>query len=180
MGASLSFLGLVALNQGDGERATALCTEALALHREMGDRRATGLSLHYLALAMQGQGDHAAARALLAEALALLLEVQDKNNIASCLDALAGMAVAEGAWERAARVFGAAEAIRQAINVPVVYFQRAGYERNVAAVRAQHDAATFVAAWAAGRVMTLEQAIAEALNVTSPVSAQSHPFTPIS
>jgi hypothetical protein len=36
-------------------------------------------------------------------------------------------------------------------------------DRNVAAVRAQLDEATFAAAWAAGRAMTMEQAVAEAL-----------------
>jgi hypothetical protein len=64
-------------------------------------------------------------------------------------------------------VFGAAEAVHHAINVSVVYFLRADYERDVAAVRAHLDAATFVA-WAARRKMTLEQAITEALNATSP------------
>jgi hypothetical protein len=43
-------------------------------------------------------------------------------------------------------------------------FQQASYERGVAAARALLDQATFAAAWAAGRAMTLEQAIAEALD----------------
>jgi hypothetical protein len=39
----------------------------------------------------------------------------------------------------------------------------AEYDRTVAAVRAQLDEATFAAAWAAGRTMTLDEAIAEAI-----------------
>ena len=39
----------------------------------------------------------------------------------------------------------------------------AEYERGVAAVRAQLDAPAFAAAWADGRALRLEQAIAEAL-----------------
>jgi hypothetical protein len=37
------------------------------------------------------------------------------------------------------------------------------HDRNVAAVRAQLDEATFAAAWAEGRAMTLEQTIVYAL-----------------
>ena len=38
------------------------------------------------------------------------------------------------------------------------------YQRTLAAVRAVLDPAAFEAAWAAGRALTLEQAITEALN----------------
>jgi hypothetical protein len=38
----------------------------------------------------------------------------------------------------------------------------ADYERYVAAVRAQLDEATFAAAWAAGRAMSLEQVVTDA------------------
>jgi hypothetical protein len=41
---------------------------------------------------------------------------------------------------------------------------RADYDRISVATRTQLDDATFAAAWAAGQALTLEQAIAEALN----------------
>jgi hypothetical protein len=41
------------------------------------------------------------------------------------------------------------------------------------------NAATFAAAWATGRVMMLDQTIAEALNATSFDAAHSHQSTPI-
>jgi hypothetical protein len=65
--------------------------------------------------------------------------------------------------ERAARLFGAAEALHEAIGKPLPPFLRADYDRDVAAVHAQLDDATFDAAWAAGQALSLEQAIAEAL-----------------
>jgi predicted ATPase/DNA-binding XRE family transcriptional regulator len=161
---ALKFLSFVALDQGDAERARALASESLVLNRELGDRRQSGSSLFALALAVRDQGDYAAARALLAEAFALLSEVQEKLYRARALEALAGIAVAEGAYERAAQVFGAAEAFCETFNMPVVLLQRANYERNVAAVRARLDAATLTNAWAEGRALTLEQAIAIALD----------------
>jgi non-specific serine/threonine protein kinase len=65
----------------------------------------------------------------------------------------------------AARLFGATEALREAIRIgpAAAYPDRIEYDRYVAAVRAQFDEAAFAAAWAKGRVMTLEQAIECAL-----------------
>jgi len=64
---------------------------------------------------------------------------------------------------RAARLFGAAEALREALGAPVLWFQRQSYAQGVAALRAWLDDAACAAAWAEGRGMTLEQAIAYAL-----------------
>jgi len=161
--AALKFLSFVALDQGDAARAQALASESLALNRELGDRRQSGSSLYALALAIRDQGDYVAARTMLAEAFALFAEVQEKLYRARALEALAGIAVVEGAYERAARVFGAAEAFCGTFNMPLVLLQRAVYERNVALVRAQLDAARLSKAWAEGRAMMLEQAVAYAL-----------------
>ena len=64
---------------------------------------------------------------------------------------------------RAARLFGAAAALRESANFPLSPVMRADYERDLAVARTQLDVTTFAAAWAAGRALTLEQAITEAL-----------------
>jgi hypothetical protein len=61
------------------------------------------------------------------------------------------------------RVFGAAEALREAQGRPLPPVERADYEREVGAVRAVLGEEAFAAAWAAGRAMTLEQVILFAL-----------------
>jgi hypothetical protein len=63
------------------------------------------------------------------------------------------------------RLLAAAEALLAAIDLRLerTTAVRADYEGSLAAARAQLDAATFAAAWKAGRAMSLEQAIAEAL-----------------
>jgi DNA-binding NarL/FixJ family response regulator len=63
---------------------------------------------------------------------------------------------------RAAGLFGAAEALREALHAPLAPIARADYERDVAAARAQVDGPTWKAAWAEGRAMTMEQAVTEA------------------
>jgi hypothetical protein len=64
--------------------------------------------------------------------------------------------------ERAARFCGAASVV--GLSYPRVSpFDQIEYDHIVAAIRAQLDEATFAAAWAEGRQMTLDEAIAEAL-----------------
>jgi hypothetical protein len=63
----------------------------------------------------------------------------------------------------AARLFGAAEALRAAIGSPIPPIERAEYERAVAASRTALGEAAFAAAWAEGRAMTLERAVEFAL-----------------
>ena len=53
--------------------------------------------------------------------------------------------------------------LRETIDASLLLSTHSDYERQVATVRAQLDEATFAAAWAAGRALPLEQAIAEAL-----------------
>src|SRR5216683_2022066 len=60
----------------------------------------------------------------------------------------------------AARLWGAAEALREAIGAPIPPVYRAAYERAVAATRVSLGENTFAATWAEGRTMTPEQALA--------------------
>ncbi len=65
--------------------------------------------------------------------------------------------------ERAARLFGAANALLERSGAVLDEVDQAEHARDVAATRAQLDEATYAAAWAEGRAMTLEHAIAYAL-----------------
>jgi hypothetical protein len=76
------------------------------------------------------------------------------------LEGFAHVAGAEGDAERAARLFGAAEALREALGAPLPPVERAHYDRSVAATRAALGEEAFAAAWAEGRALSLEQAIA--------------------
>jgi hypothetical protein len=71
--------------------------------------------------------------------------------------------VAQGQPERAAQLFGTTAALFEVFDPHMDPTDRADYERAVAVTRAQLDEATFAAAWAAGRAITLEQVIVAAL-----------------
>jgi non-specific serine/threonine protein kinase len=109
------------------------------------------------------QGDHARAAALLQESLALRRQAGHKRGIARCLEGLAGVGGARGHAERAARLYGAAAALRQAIGVPLPPTDRAVHERGLAAARARLGEAAFGISWAAGQSLALMPAIDYAL-----------------
>jgi hypothetical protein len=134
------------------------------LSRIAGDKRYVAIALNGLAKVMRALGEPARALALFRESLSLRKEMGTRRGIAESLEGLTAMAAeTEGDYRKAARLFGAAEALRQAIGAPVPFVERADYDRNTAAVRAQLDEATFNAAWVEGRAMTMEQAIAYTL-----------------
>ena len=58
----------------------------------------------------------------------------------------------------------AAEALREASNSPMTPQEHIEYANEVASLRAGMDEKAFVALWAEGRAMTMEQAIEYALN----------------
>jgi predicted ATPase len=161
--ATLVNLGEVARHLGDLEGATARYEEGLALFRELGDTRWIAVSIHNLGLVAAERGDFVRALMLQRESLALFQELGDRQALPECLEKLADVFGAQQHPERAARLLGAAEALREATYVPVPPVDRTDYERTVAAARAQLDEINFASAWATGRAMLLEQAMAYAL-----------------
>ena len=111
----------------------------------------------------QHHGDYLRSASLLGESLATSRELGDGEGVAMYLAGLAGIAGVEGQPERAARLFGAAQALYERIGRAVDRSDRAGYDPNISGVRAQLNDEALAAAWAEGRSMTLEQAIAYAL-----------------
>ena len=111
-----------------------------------------------------GQGRLDEAGRYLAQGLALSQTLGDQARIAWCLAGLGSVAALDEAPERAARLWGAAERLRAALECRSAPAARATYERALATARAQLGDAAFAAAWERGRALTVEQAIAEAVD----------------
>ena len=154
-----SLAGQLALQQGDAAQARSLLEVSVALFKKMGDRRHTARSITSLARVEAVQSNHAAARTLYEESLALCREV-DFLGIASALEGLAGVVAAQGELDWAARLWGAAEAQREARRTPLPPVYLADYRRSVAAARTQLGERAFATAWSEGRMMSLEQVLA--------------------
>jgi hypothetical protein len=79
---------------------------------------------------------------------------------------LAGLAAATTAPRRAARLWGAAQALRQEIGNARSVHMSIDYERHVKPVRANLTAEAFDEAWDEGRAMSLDDAVRYALDGT--------------
>ena len=177
-----SLSGQVALGQGNAVTARSLIEQALALFRETRGRQGTAFSLSLLARVEARQGNHATARALYEESLAMAARgVDEKGLIASCLEGLADLVAMQGQLAQAARFWGAAEVLRNAIGTPIPPVERANYERTVASARAHLGEKAFAAAWAEGRTMTPEQAFAAQgrMTASTPISAEQPSALPM-
>ena len=154
-----SILGQLSLSLGRFDPARRLQEESLRVFRSLGDWQGTARSLFFLAKAASSQGHYLAARALFEEILSHLGELDDKWFIAGCLDELARVIAAQGQPGWAARLWGAAETLRDTTGVFIPPVEQANYERAVTAARLQAGEETFAAAWEEGRSMTPEQAL---------------------
>jgi tetratricopeptide (TPR) repeat protein len=158
---SANSLGEWARCLGDYARAAPLYDEALRLFRETGVKKGVGWALQNLGHVAQHERDYARAETLFRESLLDFHEYP--LGIASSLAGLAGVAGALGQPLRAGCLFGAMEAILERIESRLDRADLLACERNLAETRAQADPPAFAAAWAEGRALSLEQAVAFAL-----------------
>jgi len=174
--APLGLLGLIQLERGELEAARALLENSMVILKQVADAVPIALGLaRVLAL----QRDVVAARRHYQQSLTLLLESNAyQQNIASTLEDLAALEAGQGAPRLAARLWGAAAALREAIGAPIYPVYRASYEQAVANVRTTLGEQAMRLAWAEGRSMTPEQALAAQEPVTTPTGTSSVPQPP--
>jgi ATP/maltotriose-dependent transcriptional regulator MalT len=158
--ASYSLMGQLALGQGEAATASSLAEESVLLYKEMGHRHGTAESLAVLGKVVAAQGDYSAAHTLYEESLVLSEALGEQWVIAACLVGLGEVVAAQRQLAWAAQLWGAADALRDAIDVPIPPVERADYERSVSAARVHLGERAFSASWAQGRSMTPEQALA--------------------
>ena len=90
-------------------------------------------------------------------------EFDQRGAIAHQLESFAFLAERQGQYERSARLFGAAEALRSATASLMMWHERRNYDLELAALREQMPPDALEAAWEAGRALTMEQAVDFAL-----------------
>jgi hypothetical protein len=92
-----------------------------------------------------------------------------------CIEALAGPAAAGGQPDLAARLLGAAEALREQVGVSLQPAERPAYERHLGAARSALRDADFRRAWETGRQLSPEEAADLAAGLASRQTAVDHP-----
>jgi len=162
---TLSNLAAIANLGGSHERARALGEEALSIARSEGDQDQTSISLHNLGRAALNEGMLDEAGVRLRESLELSAALGYKEVIAYCLEGIGELAALAGSERSAARLLGAGIALLATLGIPIGPEERDGYERAVAGLRSELGEVSFARLEAEGRELSLEQAVAEALDV---------------
>jgi hypothetical protein len=119
--------------------------------------------LGYVALR---QGDTTRARALFVETQQSFKKTGPKTGVAYALEGLASLAVLQEQPRQAAQLFAWADAYRESVDDARPPVEQADVDRDLATIHAQLDEAAFAAAQEAGRAMSMDEAIALALEAT--------------
>ena len=164
---SLLSLGNAVVEGGDYAQAHQLYKESLALCRELRDERSTALALYGMGLVDVGRNESQQATLHLREALALFNKLRNDLDVALCLECLALVDVSQGRAARAARLWGASDALLERLHIPLFGSYTLRRERGVAAARAQLGEAAFAAAWAEGRSRPCGEVVADVLRKRS-------------
>ncbi len=155
----LHLSGLLAMEEGNITSARSLVEQAVAVFQELKQQHGSALSTTTLARVLAAQGDDTKARSLFRESITIAMKADDKLNIASSLEGLANVVARQGNRAWAARLWGAAEALRETIDAPLPPVERPSYERAVAEAHARLGARTFATDWTEGRGMMPEDAL---------------------
>jgi predicted ATPase/DNA-binding SARP family transcriptional activator len=176
LASALRYRGLAAQMLGDHARATALCEQSLSLASGHGDRAGMSQALNYLATVTAAEGDVERARPLYLEALEIAHEIGELLDLRWALDGLGGIACSDGLLELAGGLLAQADAIGTLVSIVLPPPVSQAHDAYVQAVRAGLSARDFEAAWAAGELMTPDQAVEAASALADPDRLVSRVF----
>jgi predicted ATPase len=156
-------LAELAQEQGDYAQARAGYEESLELFRQLGDERKIMESLVRFGTLASREGKSDQAETLLRDSLEYAQALIDKEMAIWCLGELATLALSRGNVERAARLTGAIERLRQETGYVAQGDERRSNEQTRKTLAYELDEEMLAAAHTIGREMTFEQAVAFAL-----------------
>jgi len=177
-------LGLLARDRGDLDSAAELLRASLRDFRELDYAWAVAWSAWGLGTTLTSQGQLAEARSLLAEALRTYINANDPRGVAQCQDALAHVASEQAHYETAARLIGAAAALRARVAARPPDAEQArtsAVERALVRALGSQDADRLIhAGWTmpAQQATDLAMAVASGAAPGDPERPQQIPLTP--
>jgi adenylate cyclase len=159
---SLNNLGNVAIDQGSYDEARQLHEQGLALRREVGDMWVVANSLNNLGNLARRQADFQQADLRYRESLKIVREYNDRWALAYLMEDMGCLAALQDQPERAMRLAGAAETLRQTIGAPRSTAEQQKLDSGLESARQALGQAVAAERVEDGRRMNLEQAAAYA------------------
>jgi non-specific serine/threonine protein kinase len=164
LAACISHFGILAYDRGDLAKARASFAECMVMFQELGHRDGIAQLQIMCGHVARRVGDFAGAERLYAAGLVTEHELGIRQRIADGLRGLALLAADRGQLERAAALIGAAEGLSVSGITWMSPFARAEFEAAEATTRRQLGERAYVAAAAAGKALTLPQAVTFAIS----------------
>jgi predicted ATPase/class 3 adenylate cyclase len=159
LAAALTNLGSLETSAGHLDLATQVLTEALALDQKQGDLLGVAMDRHTLTMVSLRAGRPREARDLLSATYDFVVSAGNTDILATTLELSACVAAELGEGLRAARLAGAAEAVRVLAGMPLLESDAALLERFLAPARAAIARHEWDAEFGAGRGLTQQQAV---------------------
>ena len=160
---ALLLKGNASRDLGNLDLARDVLEEAVALAGQLRDQRLLAFCLDALGRVALAQGRRHAAQAALAESLRLWWEIGERAKVPDSLEIHARLIAARGQREGALRLAGAAAALRTTVRVAVNSNEETMHQAWLEQTRQAVGGETFEALVSAGRGMTMDQAVAYAL-----------------
>jgi len=160
-------LGVSAMADRDYKKAQALMKEGKELLGAVKDRSNQAIQLHNLGLLALLRCDLDRAADLCAQSIGKAVDLLDRLGVACDLDVLAAVPGERGDIPRAVRLWGAAEALRDAIGAAQPGDEAALLGPFVEAARSRLEGKAWEVAWAEGVAMGQDEAVAYALREES-------------
>jgi non-specific serine/threonine protein kinase len=168
---ALGHLADIAYSLGDHGQAEQLYEAKLVLCQEKKYQHGIAYALRGLGNLARTRGDCARATDRLHKSLQLLVQLKDRRCTPLTLEGLACLASEHGRAECAARLFGAAEALREAIGVTLLPAEQLDHDRAVGRARRALGGTRCAMVWAESRGLAFDEAVAYALSAAGEVSS---------
>jgi predicted ATPase/class 3 adenylate cyclase len=149
---------------GEKELERALLEENLERARALNNRRLESYSIDQLAMFARDEGRLQEASEMLRETLRINRELGDRLELAINLGRLANVLGLAGDAHRAARLLASSEALTEHVGAKTPWWARERNEKTVTVIREQLTEAVFDEAWEDGSKLSLDQAVALALD----------------
>ena len=163
--ASLSNMGYLFRRQQSYQRAQQCFEESLSLRQELGDEVGRADSFCGLGEVAWIQYAPDKAKPYWRESLTLSVRMENYRVVVKLLESFGILAVAQGDAIRAARLVGAASALRTVLGLSESSNSASIREKQFAQAHEQLGEEAFQAAYEMGKTLTLEEAVAEAMQV---------------
>jgi predicted ATPase/class 3 adenylate cyclase len=156
-------IGMVAKYKGDYKLSRENFGHILPLFHEMGDIHRVNMIQSEFAHMDRFEGYIDKAEQAYCKTILEWQRLGHRAAVANQLECLAFVALSHEQEDRAVKLLGAAESLRERINIQMSPFERIEYEKHVSELKNGLDEKAFSNLWSEGRSMTMEQAVAFAV-----------------